>query len=170
MRRVLSPAWHEWLSWKWKIYCCLTDDVVRTSKFWNFYFVVWQTTSENCTKKCAARAARLFFLIQRIKLLIGGVTRCSCSRRFLNSSLTHFLLRVSNGFLKLHLSFLEKIEENSKFQKNVPLKVILLSSSGTMTIGKLKGLLYRLFKVDITDQQLYCVDSKVITANFIPFF
>ena len=96
--------------------------------------------------------------------------RCRCGRRFLNSSLTHFLLRVSNGFLKLHLSFLEKIEGNSKFQKNVPLKVILLSSSGTMTIGKLKGLLYRLFKVDITDQQLYCVDSKVITANFIPFF
>ena len=55
-------------------------------------------------------------------------------------------------------------------KKNAPLKVILLSSSGTMTIGKLKGLLYRLFKVDSTDQQLSCVDSKVITANFIPFF
>ena len=89
---------------------------------------------------------------------------CSCSRRFLNSSLTHFLLRVSNGFFKTSFKLFGK--NWGKFK----LKVILLSSSGTMTIGKLKGLLYRLFKVDITDQQLYCVDGKVITGNFIPFF
>ncbi|XP_067033872.1 tubulin-specific chaperone E-like isoform X2 [Acropora muricata] len=40
-------------------------------------------------------------------------------------------------------------------------KSVLRKLPGTMTIGKLKGLLYRLFKVDITDQQLYCVDSKL---------
>ena len=31
------------------------------------------TTSKNCTKKRAARAARLFFLVQPIKALICGV-------------------------------------------------------------------------------------------------
>ena len=35
--------------------------------------VVWQTTSKHCTKKRAARAARLVFFIQPIKSLIGGV-------------------------------------------------------------------------------------------------
>ena len=32
-----------------------------------------------------------------------------------------------------------------------------------MTIGKLKGLLYRLFKVDSSDQTLTSVDNKVST-------
>ena len=32
-----------------------------------------------------------------------------------------------------------------------------------MTIGKLKGLLYRLFKVDSSDQRLSSVDNKVRT-------
>lgn len=32
---------------------------------------------------------------------------------------------------------------------------------GTMTVGKLKGLLYRLFKVDSSDQKLSSVDSKL---------
>ena len=32
-----------------------------------FHFVIWQTTSKNCTKKRAAQGARLFFLIQPIK-------------------------------------------------------------------------------------------------------
>ena len=40
---------------------------------WKFHFVVWQTTSKHCTKKLAARAARLFFFIQPIRLLICGV-------------------------------------------------------------------------------------------------
>ena len=42
--------------------------VTRTSQV-----VIWQTTSTNCTKKRAARAARLFFLIQPIKSLTCGV-------------------------------------------------------------------------------------------------
>ena len=37
------------------------------------HVVVWQTTSKICTKKRAAREARLFFLIQPIKSLIGSV-------------------------------------------------------------------------------------------------
>ena len=49
-RCALSLAWHE--SSKMK---------------------VLQTTSKNSTKKCAARVPRLFFLIQPIKSLIGGV-------------------------------------------------------------------------------------------------
>lgn len=39
--------------------------------------------------------------------------------------------------------------------------LFLLSITGTMTIGKVKGLLYRLFKVDSSDQKLSSVDSKV---------
>ena len=35
--------------------------------------VIWQTTSENSTKVRAARAARLFFLIQPMKLSFSGV-------------------------------------------------------------------------------------------------
>ena len=46
--------------------------VVRTSNM-KIHVVVWQTTSKNYTKKRAARAARLFFLIQSIKSLICGV-------------------------------------------------------------------------------------------------
>ena len=34
--------------------------------------VVWQTTSKHCTKKHGARAAGLFFFIERIKSLICG--------------------------------------------------------------------------------------------------
>ena len=37
-----------------------------------FQVVIRQTTSTSCTKKHAARAARLFFLIQPIKSLICG--------------------------------------------------------------------------------------------------
>ena len=36
-------------------------------------FIVCQTTSKHCTKKRAARAARLFSFIQPIKSLICGV-------------------------------------------------------------------------------------------------
>jgi len=38
-----------------------------------FRVVVWQTTSKQCIKMRAARAARLFFVIQPIKSLICGV-------------------------------------------------------------------------------------------------
>lgn len=42
-------------------------------------------------------------------------------------------------------------------------KLVVWSFAGTMTIGKLKGLLYRLFKVDSSDQRLSSVDNKVRT-------
>ena len=66
-RSTLSPAWHEWFSRKrkeWKIYCC---GFVLSSKpqIWKIC-VAWPTTSKNCIKKRAARAARSFFLIQLI--------------------------------------------------------------------------------------------------------
>ena len=37
-----------------------------------FHVVIWQTTSKNCTKVRASRAARLVFLIQPIRLLFCG--------------------------------------------------------------------------------------------------
>ena len=40
---------------------------------WKFHVVIWQMTSNNCTKVRAARAARLFFLIQPIRSLFSGV-------------------------------------------------------------------------------------------------
>ena len=33
---------------------------------WKFQSIIWETTSKTCTKKCAARTGRLFFLIQPI--------------------------------------------------------------------------------------------------------
>ena len=74
-RIVLSLAWHEYFSCKGregKIYCCRltlsSEPLMR-----KFYVVVWQTTSKNFSKKRAARAARLLYLIQPIKSLIFGV-------------------------------------------------------------------------------------------------
>ena len=46
------------------------DVVVKTL---NLKIVIWQATSKNCTKKWAARAARLFFLIQPMRSLFSGV-------------------------------------------------------------------------------------------------
>ena len=75
-RSALSLAGHSWFSRKgkeWKIYCC---ELALSSEpqIWKFHVVVWQITSEHCTKKRAARAARLFFFfIQPIKSLICGV-------------------------------------------------------------------------------------------------
>ena len=40
---------------------------LETSRF------IWQTASKNCTKVRVACAARLFFLIQPIRLLFSGV-------------------------------------------------------------------------------------------------
>ena len=51
----------------------LTAERSRCPQNLKFYVVVWQTTSNNCTKGRAALAARLLFLIQPIKSLICGV-------------------------------------------------------------------------------------------------
>ena len=72
---ALSLAWCETFSCKgkeWEIYYC---DLPLSSEpqIWKFHVVVWQTTTKPCTKKRAARAARLFFFIQPIKSLICGV-------------------------------------------------------------------------------------------------
>ena len=74
-RNALSLAWHEWFLSKGKeekIYCCELP-LSTEPHIWTFPVVVWQTTSKHCTKKRAARAARLFFFIQPIKSLICGV-------------------------------------------------------------------------------------------------
>ena len=47
--------------------------VVRTSNMKNLCRRLADYVKKNCTKKRAARAARLFFLIQPFKLLICGV-------------------------------------------------------------------------------------------------
>ena len=39
----------------------------------NLEIVIWQTSSKKCTKVPAARAARLFVLIQPIRSLFSGV-------------------------------------------------------------------------------------------------
>ena len=74
-RSAIPLACHEWFSCKGKegkIYCC---ELPLSSKpqIRKFPVVVWQTTSKHCTKKRAARAARLFFFIQPIKSLICDV-------------------------------------------------------------------------------------------------
>ena len=74
-RIALSLAWYERFSCKGKerkIYCC---ELALSSEpqIWKFDVVVWQTTAKHCTKYRAARAARLFFIIQPIKSLICGV-------------------------------------------------------------------------------------------------
>ena len=74
-RSAFSLAWHEWFSCKgkkWKIYYSELALSLQP-QIWKFHVVVWQTTSKHCTKKRAARAARLSFFIQPIKSLICGV-------------------------------------------------------------------------------------------------
>ena len=46
--------------------------VVKTLNFCKFHAVIWQISSKNCTEVRAARAARLFFLIQPIRSLFSG--------------------------------------------------------------------------------------------------
>ena len=65
-RIALSLPWREWFSCKekeLKIYCYGLALSSQPQK-WKFDVFVWQTTLKNCTEKRAARAARLFFLIQ----------------------------------------------------------------------------------------------------------
>ena len=57
---------------EWKIYFC---ELALSSEpqMRKFHVVFWHTKLKHCTKKRAARAARLFFFIQPIKSLICGV-------------------------------------------------------------------------------------------------
>ena len=74
-RSALSLAWNEWFSQKgkeWKIYDCRLA-LSTEPQIWKFRVVFWPTTSKHCIKKRAARAARLLFLIQPIKLLTCDV-------------------------------------------------------------------------------------------------
>ena len=74
-RSAVSLARQRWFSCKgkeWKIYSCGLA-LSSEPQVWKFHVVSWQTTSKHCTKKRAARAARLFFFIQPNKSLICGV-------------------------------------------------------------------------------------------------
>ena len=67
-RSALSLAWHKWFSNKgkeWKIYY---NELALSSEtqIWKFHVDVCQTAPKHCTKKRAARAARLFVFIQII--------------------------------------------------------------------------------------------------------
>ena len=53
-------------------YFLLCVHVVVKTLNWKFHVVVWLTTSKNCSKVRAARAARLFFPTRPIKFLIYG--------------------------------------------------------------------------------------------------
>ena len=74
-RSALSLAWYEWFSYKGKEekICCCKLPLSTEPQIWKIPVVVWHTMSKNCTKKRAARAARLFFFIQAIKSSICGV-------------------------------------------------------------------------------------------------
>ena len=81
-RSVLSLAWHEWFSCKdkeWRL--ALSSE----PQIWKFLVVVCQATSKYYTKRRAARAARLIFLIQPIKSLIWGVAWLLLRRQILYS-------------------------------------------------------------------------------------
>ena len=54
-------------------YFLLCVHVVVKTLNWKFHVVVWLTTSKNCSKVRAARAARLFFPTRPIKFLIYGL-------------------------------------------------------------------------------------------------
>ena len=83
---------------EWKIYCCgLT--LSSEPQTWKFNDFVWRITSKNCTKKRAARAARLFFLIQPIKIVDMWRCPCRCRRHFLNSLLLVLILLLHSGDL-----------------------------------------------------------------------
>ena len=114
-----------------------------------FSFVIRQATSKNCTKVRAARAARLFFLIQPIRSLFSGVVvavvlaclflvvqtlkKCAADSWRLESCKTT-RLRCDNSFsfiFEIHfpctsLWFLLFVSENSKiFQGDVELQLTL---------------------------------------------
>ena len=65
-RSALPFAWHEWIlcqGKEWKVYWCgfaLSSELKKKKKF---HVVVWQTASKTCTKKRAARAARIYLHI-----------------------------------------------------------------------------------------------------------
>lgn len=73
-QRALSLSWQEeWFSCKeWKIYCCTGLALAAEPQIWQFHIIIWKTMPKTCIKECAAHAARLFLLIQAIKLLIFG--------------------------------------------------------------------------------------------------
>ena len=108
-RCVLSLSWHERFSCEgkeWKIYrwgLALSSEPQKSK----FHVVVWQTTSKTCTKKRAARAARLFFLVQPVKQLICGDVVAVVIFKLLNTLTSHKeLCLAARLFLVTHWQIL----------------------------------------------------------------
>ena len=100
-RTALSRAWQEWFSCKgkeWKIYGC---DLALSSEpqIWKLHVVVLQTTSKHFTKKRAARAARLFLLIQLIKSLVRGPRAAYSIRNQSEASWSLDTIRLASIFI-----------------------------------------------------------------------
>ena len=55
-----------------QIHCCVFTLSLKP-EIWKSHVVTWQTTSKNCTKVCAARVARLLFLMRPITSLFSSV-------------------------------------------------------------------------------------------------
>lgn len=91
-RWILSLASHEWFlrRGKERKIFCLWLAPSSEPQIWNFHVIIWHTTSKNCTKRCAACAAWLFFPHspdQSFELL-----GCHSHYRFLNSLLSPALI------------------------------------------------------------------------------
>ncbi|KAJ7377274.1 hypothetical protein OS493_030085 [Desmophyllum pertusum] len=70
--------------------------------------------------------------------------------------------RLKPEFVELHPRYEELIKAVTITCPDAPdKKSVTKKLPGTMTIGKIKGLLYRLFKVDSSDQKLSSVDTKL---------
>ena len=99
-RGALSLAWHECFSYKgkeWKIYCCELP-LSSEPQIWKFHVVIWQTTSKHCTKKRAARAARLFSVLRSTNQIFD-LWRCRCRLSFLNYLM--FRTRLQTKYVKM---------------------------------------------------------------------
>ena len=86
-------------------------------KYRNVHVVAWDTTSKNCTKKRAARAARLFFP-HSANQIIDLWRCCRCRRCFLNFLLVRYcfhpnklsFLKYSKLLLQLYLIYSARIQ------------------------------------------------------------
>ena len=132
-RSALSLAGHRWFSSKdkeWKIYSC---ELALSSEpqIWKFHVVVWQTTSKQCTKKRAARAARLFFFIQ-LTIQIIDLWRCRwrCRRQILNSP-----MRVTRTGSHIYV-ISTHVDQNHATEKELP---PLLKSIWNTVYGSVKN-------------------------------
>ena len=85
--------------------------LLSETQIWKFHVFVCQTTSKHCTKKRAARAARLFFFIQPIKSLDLW---CCCWRLF---TIYQKVSEISVGMYMVRLFWCSRPEYFGIFRK-----------------------------------------------------